>query len=91
MTLAILVALSQLADGFAYLLAHGHGTEVNPGAATVIDAFGPATIVLVKVAAAVILGIGSFALVRHNRGRRMVAWLAVVGFVGCLTELQALM
>ena len=91
MTLAILVALSQLADGLAYLLAHGHGTELNPGAATVIATFGPSTIVLVKIAAAVILGIGSFALVRHNRGRGAIAWLAVVGFVGCPSELLSLM
>jgi hypothetical protein len=91
MTLAILVALSQVADGLAYLLAQGHGTELNPGAATVISTFGPSTIVLVKVAGAAILGIGSFALIRHNRGRGMIAWLAVVGFVGCLSELLALM
>ena len=40
-TLAIVVALSQVADGLAYQLAHGHGIEANPGAATFITAYGP--------------------------------------------------
>ena len=32
MILAVLVGLSQVADGLAYQLAQGHGTELNPGA-----------------------------------------------------------
>ena len=82
MTLAILVALSQLADG--------HGTELNPGAATIFDAFGPTTVLIFKVVAAIVLGIGSYALLRHQRARTAIAWLAVVGFVGCLSELIAI-
>jgi hypothetical protein len=90
MTLALVVALSQLADGLAYQLAHGHGTELNPGAATVIATFGPMTILAIKVAAAVIVGMGASALLRHDRARQFVVWLAVAGFVGCLSELAAL-
>lgn len=90
MTLAFVVALSQLADGLAFQLAHGHGTELNPGAATVFDAFGPTTVLAFKIVAAIVLGIGSYALLRHQRARAAVAWLAVFGFVGCLTELIAI-
>ena len=90
MTLAVLVALSQLADGLAFQLAHGHGTELNPGAATVFDAFGPTTVLVFKIVAAIVLGVGSYALLRHQRARSMIAWLAVVGFIGCLTELIAI-
>jgi hypothetical protein len=90
MTLALVVALSQLADGLAFQLAHGHGTELNPGAATVFDAFGPTTVLAFKIIAAVVLGVGSYALLSHQRGRSAIAWLAVFGFVGCLTELIAI-
>jgi len=90
MALAIVAALSQLADGLAYQLAQGRGTELNPGAATMIAAYGPGTILLVKVIAAFIIGIGAYAMLRRDHGRRMVAWLAVIGFVGCFTELLAL-
>ena len=90
MTLALVVALSQLADGLAFQLAHGHGTELNPGAATIVDAFGPTTVLAFKIVAAVVLGIGSYALLRHQRARAAVEWLAVFGFVGCLTELIAI-
>jgi hypothetical protein len=90
MTLALVVALSQLADGLAYQLANGHGTELNPGAATLITAFGPTTILVFKIVGAVVLGLGSYALLRHGRAREMVAWLAVVGFIGCITELRVL-
>ena len=89
MTLAILVALSQLADGLAYQLAQTHGTELNPGAATVINAYGPLVILAIKVAAAAVLGIGAYAMLRRDKGRRVVVWLAVIGFVGCFTELLA--
>jgi hypothetical protein len=90
MTLAIVVALSQLADGLAYQLVHGRGTELNPGAATVIAAYGPGTVLMVKVIAALVVGIGAYAMLRRDKGRRMVAWLAVIGFIGCLSELLAL-
>ena len=90
MTLALIVALSQLADGLAYLLAHGRGTELNPAASTLIDAFGPPAMLAFKTGAALVLGLGSLALLRRHRGRQMVAWLAVIGFFGCLTELHAL-
>ena len=89
MTLPLVLALSQLADGLAFQLAHGHGTELNPGAATVFVAFGPTTVLVLKIVAAIVLGIGSYALLRHRRARTMVAWLAVFGFIGCLTELIA--
>ncbi len=89
-TLALLAALSQVADGLAYQLAHGHGVELNPGAAVMIASFGPATILVVKIATAIVVGIGSYALLRRDRGRRLVPWLAVVGFVGAFTELLAL-
>jgi hypothetical protein len=90
MTLAILVALSQLADGLAYQLAHGHGTELNPGAAAFITAYGPTSILVVKVVTSLLLGFGAYALLRRGKGRRVIAWLAVVGFVGALTELLAI-
>jgi hypothetical protein len=89
MTLAILLALSQIADGLAYQLARDHGTELNPGAATVIDSFGPVVILAVKVAAALVLGVGAYAMLRRDKGRNAVAWLAVIGFIGCFTELLA--
>ncbi len=90
MTLALLAALSQLADGLAYQLANGHGVELNPGAALMIGGFGPTTILLVKVVTAIVVGIGSYALLRRNRGRRVVAWLAVIGFIGAFSELLAI-
>jgi hypothetical protein len=90
MILAVLVGLSQLADGLAYQLAQGHGSELNPGAATVITTLGPMAMLAIKIAAALILGLGSFALLQQGRGRRVIPWLAVVGFFGCLTELRAL-
>jgi hypothetical protein len=88
-TLAILLALSQIADGLAYQLAQGHGTELNPGAATVIASYGPVVILAIKVAAAAVLGIGAYAMLRRDKGRNAVAWLTVIGFVGCFTELLA--
>jgi hypothetical protein len=90
MILAVLVGLSQLADGLAYQLAQGHGTELNPGAAHVITWLGPAVMLGIKAASALILGLGSYALLRQGRAGRVIPWLAVVGFVGCLTELRAL-
>jgi hypothetical protein len=90
MTLAILVALSQIADGLAYQLAQGHGTELNPGAATVIASYGPLVILGVKMAAAVVLGVGAYAMLRRDKGRSALTWLAVIGFVGCFTELLAI-
>jgi hypothetical protein len=89
MTLALLAALSQLADGLAFQLANGHGVELNPGAALMNGAFGPSTILAMKVATAIVVGIGSYALLRRNHGRRLVLWLAVVGFVGAFSELLA--
>jgi hypothetical protein len=91
MTLPLVVALSQLADGLAFQLAQGHGRELNPGAASIFDAFGPTTVLAFKIVAAVVLGIGSYALLRHHRARAAVEWLAVIGFVGCLTELIAVL
>ena len=79
MTLAIVVALSQLADGLAYQLVHGRGTELNPGAATVIAAYGPGTILVVKVIAALVTGArariipGSRAQGPRSRGSRVTA------------------
>jgi hypothetical protein len=90
MILALLVGLSQLADGLAYQLAQGHGRELNPGAASVITTLGPAAMLAIKAAAALILGIGSYALLRQDRARRVIPWLAVVGFFGAFTELRAL-
>ena len=90
MTLALLVAASQLADGLAYQLAHGHGIELNPGAALLIGTYGPSTILLLKVITAIVVGVGAYALSRRRRGQRFVAWLAVVGFIGTFTELLAI-
>jgi hypothetical protein len=90
MILAVLVGLSQLADGLAYQLAQGHGRELNPGAATVITTVGPMAMLAIKTGAALILGLGSYALLQHGRGRRVIPWLAVVGFFGAFTELRAL-
>ncbi len=90
-TLAIVVALSQVADGLAYQLAHGHGIEANPGAATFISAYGPMAMLAFKFVTAVVLGLGSYALLRRGRGFEMMSWLAVVGFIGCLSELRVLL
>lgn len=88
MTLPLLVALGQLADGLAYQLAHGNGTELNPAAALLIGAFGPFAILAVKIAGGAVLGVGALALRRH---RRFVSWLAILGFIGALTELGAVL
>ncbi len=89
-TLAVVVALSQVADGLAYQLAHGHGIEANPGAATFITAYGPMAMLAFKLVAAVILGVGSYALLRRGRGFQLMSLLALVGFIGCLSELRVL-
>ena len=90
MTLALVAALSQLADGLAFQLANGHGIELNPGASLMNGTFGPVTILMVKVMAAIFVGVGSYALLRKDRGRRVVVWLAVVGYIGAFTELLAI-
>lgn len=89
MTLALLAALSQLADGLAFQLANGHGVELNPAASMMNGAFGPTTILLIKLATAVVVGVGSYVLLRRNHGRRVVLWLAVVGYIGAFSELLA--
>lgn len=87
-TLPFLVLASQLADGLAYQLVHGTGTELNPAAALLIAAFGPLAILGIKVAGGLVLGIGAAAL--GDRRRTALTWMATVGFAGCLTELVAI-
>lgn len=87
MTLVALVILSQLADGLAYQLARTHGTELVPTSALIL-AFGPGAMLAVKVAAGLVLGFGAFAL---RRRRALVASMALVGFVGALSEMVALL
>jgi hypothetical protein len=87
LTLPLLVVAGQLADGLAYQLAHGNGTELNPAMALLIAGFGPLTTLGVKVAAGLVLAFGAMALDRH---RRLVTWIAVAGFVGAGSELLAL-
>lgn len=111
MTLAVLVVLSQIADGLAYVLASAvrieyrltevvairMGTELNP----IMAAIGaPLPVLLIKIGLGFALGLGSIALLRreaaaapawtHVSGRVVVSWIAVVGFVGALTEVSAL-
>lgn len=86
LTLPLLVIAGQLADGLAYQLAHGNGTELNPAMDALIAVFGPLAILGVKVVGALALGYGAIALRRHPR---LVTWIAVVGFLGAGTELLA--
>jgi len=86
LTLPLLVVAGQLADGLAYQLAHGRGTELNPGMALLILVFGPHAILAVKAAAGIVLGVGAAALHSHPS---LVTWMAVAGFVGAATELLA--
>ena len=88
MTLAALVILSQLADGLAYVLARTHGTELVPTSAVILAAFGPGAMLAVKLAAGLVLGVGAFAL---RRRRSLVASMAMVGLVGALSEVVALL
>lgn len=86
LTLPLLVIAGQMADGLAYQLAHGNGTELNPAMSLLIGLFGPLAIIGVKLVGAIALGYGALALYRH---RRLVTWLAVVGFIGAGSELLA--
>jgi hypothetical protein len=86
LTLPLLVIAGQLADGLAYQLAHGNGTELNPAMDLFIGVFGPFAILGIKVVGAIVLGYGAMALDRH---RHLVTWLAVAGFVGAGSELLA--
>ncbi len=86
MTLSLLVVAGQVADGLAYQLANGHGVELNPGMALLIGVAGPHAILALKTVFGLVLGIGAKALDRHPH---VVAWLAVAGFVGAMTELLA--
>ena len=83
MTLAALAFLGQLADGLGYQLVAGRAGEINPFAVPL----GP-YLLAVKVGAGLVLAIGSLALVRRGRGR-LVAWFAVVGWLGALSEVAA--
>jgi hypothetical protein len=87
LTLPALVFLGQAADGLAYQLAHGHGTELNVGMAVLIAAFGPPAVLGVKLAAGLYLAVCAHVLQRH---RTVVVWLAVAGFLGAGSELLAL-
>lgn len=86
LTLPLLVIAGQLADGLAYQLAHGNGTELNPAMDMFSGVFGPFAILGVKLVAALVLGVGAVALHRHPR---LVIWIAVAGFVGAGSELLA--
>lgn len=86
LTLPLLVIAGQMADGLAYQLAHGNGTELNPAMDVIIGVFGPLAILGVKLIGAVVLGFGAMAL---DRRRRLVTWMAVAGFTGAGTELLA--
>jgi hypothetical protein len=87
LTLPLLVIAGQMADGLAYQLAHGSGTELNPAMAMFVSVFGPFALVGIKLVGAIALGFGAMALDRHQR---LVTWLAVAGFVGAASELLAL-
>lgn len=86
MTVPLLVALSQVADALSWPLALGHGMELNPMAAALLAAGGLALLWAAKGAAAVALG--SAATIYPKR-RAIWLWLAVVGYVGCLSNLVA--
>ncbi len=88
LTLPLLVIAGQMADGLAYQLAHGNGTELNPTMALFIGVFGPFAILGIKMVGAIVLGYGAIALDRH---RGLITWLAVAGFVGAGSELLAVL
>jgi hypothetical protein len=76
----LLVLLGQVADGLAYRLAIGHGTELGP-----LGALDPGLVLVVKMLAGAVLAIGVYALRRPTLG----LWLATAGFFGALTEVLA--
>ena len=83
-----LLVLSQLADGLSFGLAVGHGTELNPVAASLLAVGGLGFVWAAKSLGALALGFGAYAL-PHRRS--LWLWLAVVGFVGCASNLAALL
>ena len=88
MTVPALLVLSQLADALSWPLALGHGTELNPLAAALLAAGGLAAVLAVKGLAAAALGLGAAA---YPHRRSLWLWLALVGYVGALSNLAALL
>jgi hypothetical protein len=89
LTLPLLVFAGQLADGLAYQLAHGRGTELNLAMARLVVDFGPQAILVVKLAAGLALALGAMPLMARHRS--LVTWFAVAGFLGAGSELLALL
>jgi hypothetical protein len=86
MTIPALLALSQIADLLSFPLALGHGVEGNPLAAWLLVAGGFGTLAVLKSLAAVALGLSAHL---YPKRRTLWLWLAVVGYVGCLSNLLA--
>jgi hypothetical protein len=85
-TVALLAALGQVADALSFPLALGHGVELNPVATALLAAGGLGLVWAVKGLAAAALGVSAHRLPHR---RTVWLWLAVVGFVGCLSNLVA--
>lgn len=88
MTLAWLVGLSQIADGLSWPLAFGHGSELNPLALSLFGAGGLGMLWALKALAALALALGVLAYPRRGR---LFLWLGIIGYVGCLSNLVAIL
>jgi hypothetical protein len=77
MYLVGLLVLSQVADGLTYTLAR-NGHELNP-----VMAHLGADVLLVKFAAALVVGLLAWRLRGHPRA---LLWMGVVGWVGALSN-----
>jgi hypothetical protein len=75
-----LLLASQALDAAGYVLATGHGTELNP-----LIAVGFPAIVAAKLGVAAAVGV--FLVLAHRE--RWAAGLALIGCAGCLSELVA--
>ena len=86
MTVPALLVLSQLADGLSFGLAIGHGSELYPIGAALLAAGGLGLVWAVKGVAALACGLGAATMPDR---RSLWLWLALVGFVGTLSNLVA--
>jgi shikimate 5-dehydrogenase len=77
-----LVLATQALDALGLLLALGHGQEANPLMLALLGAGGFGAVLAAKLAGGVALG-----AVAARRVPRAVPWLALVGCIGCLSEL----
>ena len=81
MTIVALLVATQALDVLGYIVAVGHGTELNPLVALV----GYPGMAAVKLAVGAIAGV----VLLRCHGERAAPILALIGCVGCLSELVA--